>query len=181
MSGTQVSSDSISSTSQAAEPAFGCTLGDGGRDAAWVRVAGELDGASAPQLAQMLGQATRRARTVVVDLRGLTGADNSGLAAIVEASSSARREGRRLVLVRAPAHVERLWAVGLLDSVESVDLAAGAPPILALLEIARKDRANTRRPVRGPRRVATLLGASQITRGVDALIARGTQHDFIDS
>jgi MFS superfamily sulfate permease-like transporter len=129
----------------------------------------------------MLGQATRRARTVVVDLRGLTGADNSGLAAIVEASSSARREGRRLVLVRAPAQVERLWAVGLLDSVERVDLAAGAPPILALLEIARKDRANTRRPVRGPRRVATLLGASQITRGVDALIARGTQHDFIDS
>jgi hypothetical protein len=25
-----------------------------------------------------------------------------------------------------------------------------------------------------------LLGAKQITRGVDALIARGTQHNFID-
>jgi len=29
--------------------------------------------------------------------------------------------------------------------------------------------------------VATLLGAGQITRGVDALIARGTRHDFINA
>lgn len=181
MHDAHVGSGSIVSPLRAAEPAFGCTLGDGGRGAAWVRVAGELDRATAPQLAQMLGQATRHARIVVVDLRGLTRVDSSGVSAIVDASRSARRDHRRLVLVRGPSQVERLLALtGALDAVEIVDLAAGEPPILALLQIARKDRADTRQRPRAPRRVASLLGPGQITRGVDALIARGIRHDFID-
>jgi hypothetical protein len=69
---TQVSSDSRSRPSQAAGPAVGCTLRDAGRGAAWVRTTGELDLVAAPQLARILDQATRRARIVVVPLRGLT-------------------------------------------------------------------------------------------------------------
>jgi anti-anti-sigma factor len=178
---TQVRSDSTLSPTQADAPAFGCTLGDGGRGAAWVRVAGELDRATAPQLAQMLGQATRRARIVVVDLRGLTRVDSSGVSAIVEASRSACRDGRRLVLVRGLSQIECLLALtDALDAVEIVDLAAGESPIFALAQIARKDNAGARQRARAPRHVSTLLGAGQIIRQVDALIARGTQHDFIN-
>jgi anti-anti-sigma factor len=188
MTHPQVGSDSLSNPLAAAGPAFGCTLGHGGRGTAWVRVTGKLDRATAPQLTQVLGQVTRRARIVVVDIRGLTRVDNSGVGAIVDATRSARRDGRRLVLVRGLRQVERLLAlVGALDAVEIVDLPVDAPPILALLQIARKDRAESGQRVRAPRRIATLLGANQITRGVDeitrgvdALIARGTQHNLID-
>jgi anti-anti-sigma factor len=156
-------------------------LGDGGRGTAWIRLTGTLERATAPQFAQVLGQVTRRARIVVVDIRGLTRVDNSGVGAIADASRSARSDGRRLVLVRGLRQVERLLAlVGALDAVEIVDLPPDAPPILALLQIARKDRADSAQRPREPRRIATLLGAKQITRGVDALIARGTQHNFID-
>jgi anti-sigma B factor antagonist len=174
-------SDSTSNSADVAAPPFGCTLGEGGRGAAWVRVAGELDRATAPQLAQTLAQAARRARVVVVDLRGLTRVDSTGVGAIADASRSARADGRRLVLVRGLSQVERLLALtGALGSVEIVDLTAGEPPILALLQIARNDRVDTRQRARATRRVATLLGANQITRSVDAFIARGIRHDFID-
>lgn len=188
MTHRQVGSDSLSNPLAAAEPAFGCTLGHGGHGMAWVRLTGTLERATAPQFAQVLGQVTRRARIVVVDIRDLARVDNSGVGAIVDASRSARSDGRRLVLVRGLREVERLLAlVGALDAVEIVDLPADAPPILALLQIARKDRADSAQRPREPRRIATLLGAKQITRGVDeitrgvdALIARGTQHNLID-
>jgi anti-anti-sigma factor len=166
---------------QSGESAFGCTLDGGGRGAALVRVAGELDLTTAPRLERMLAEARRRARLVVVDLRGLTRVDISGVDAIVDASRSARRDGRRLVLVRGLLQVERLLALnGTSNAVEIVDLTAGEPTINALLHIARKDRVDTRRRARAPRRVATLLGASHVTRGIDALIGGGTRTDVID-
>ena len=155
MPSTEVLSDVI-------EPAFGCTLGDGGRGASWVRITGELDLSTAPRLAQMLGQAMRRARIVVVDLRGLTRVDTAGVGAIADASYTARRDGRRLVLVRGPSQVERLLALtGALDVVEIVELNAGEPAVLALLQIARRERADPCRELRAPRRVAILVGARQ--------------------
>lgn len=178
---TQVRPDTASLSAQAVGAAFSCALGDDGRGAAWVRVSGELDGVTAPRLAQTLGQAARCARLVVVDLRGLTRVDVSGVGAIADASRGARRDGRRLVLVRGLSQGERLLALtGALDAVEIIELAAGAPTILALLQIARKDRAESRQRTRVPRRVSTLLRPGQINRGVGALIARGIRHDFID-
>jgi hypothetical protein len=59
---TQVSSDSVSLSVQAVGLAFSCTLGDDGRGAAWVPVAGELDLVTAPRLAQVLGQPERCAQ-----------------------------------------------------------------------------------------------------------------------
>jgi anti-anti-sigma factor len=160
--------------------AFSCTLEEAGRGAVLVRVAGELDRTAAPQLAQLLARATRRGRVVVVDLRGLTRVDIAGIDAIVEASRSARRSGRRMLVVRGLLQVERLMALnGTSAAVEIVDLTAGEPTINAVLPLVRKRPAARQRAL-APRRVATLLGASQLTRGIDVLIARGTRQDFID-
>jgi anti-anti-sigma factor len=90
------------------EPAFGCTSGSSVRGAAWVCVAGELNLVTAPRLERAVRQATGRARLVVVDLRGLTRVDAAGVGALVSTTRSARRDGRRLVLVRGLPQVDRL-------------------------------------------------------------------------
>jgi anti-anti-sigma factor len=162
------------------EPASGGALDRDDRGAALVRLAGELNLATAPRLAQVLCEATRRARLIVVDLRGLTRVDTAGVGAILDASRSARRDRRRLVLVRGLSQVERLLALsGASDGVEIVDLAAGEPTINALLQFAHYDSADTRQQVNAPWRIST-FGVGQIGRGVDALIERVARHDFID-
>ena len=57
-----VFSKSIVGALAAELPGFRCTLRQSGRDAAWVRVTGELDFATAPQLEQTLRKAELRAR-----------------------------------------------------------------------------------------------------------------------
>lgn len=144
MSDTQVSFDLNFTQVPVAGAAFGCTLSDDGFCVTWVRAAGELDHATAPQFASMLSEATGLARIVLVDLRGLTRVDSSGVGAIVDASRGARRDAKRLILIRGLPRVERLLALtGASDAVEIVDLAAGEPPLLALLQIARNDLADT--------------------------------------
>jgi len=174
-------SDSTSNAADVVEPPFACTLDEGRSGGSLLRVCGELDRITAPRLTQMLGQATLRARTVVVDLRGLTRVDSTGVDALANASRAARHAGRRLVLVRGLSQVERLLALtGALDAVEIVDLAAGEPLVLALVQVARNDRSKTARRAQATRRVAALLGSRQVTRRIDALITRSVQPDFID-
>jgi anti-sigma B factor antagonist len=121
---------------------FVCELTGGGLGVAWVHVAAELDIATAPILARTLRSAELRARLVVLDLRELTFVDSSGVRVIVYASLRARRAGRRLVLVRGPAQVQRLLALsGALDAVEIFDLAAGEPAVQVLLQLAHQDQA----------------------------------------
>jgi anti-anti-sigma factor len=48
---------------------------------------------------------------VVLDLRGLSFLDSSGLARLLAVNRRARRERRRLLLVRGPAAVQRLMAI----------------------------------------------------------------------
>ncbi|MGD0981268.1 MAG: STAS domain-containing protein [Solirubrobacteraceae bacterium] len=140
------------------EPAFGATLGSV-RGAAWVCVAGELNLVTAPRLEQTVRRASGRARLVVVDLRGLTRVDAVGVGALVSATRTARREGRRLVLVRGFPQVDRLLALtGAASAVETIDLATGEPTVLALLHIARRDRASSRARARAPRRVGERSG-----------------------
>jgi anti-anti-sigma factor len=144
MPDTQVSSDFNPTQVPVPSSAFDYTLGDGGFGVTWVRVAGELDHATAPQFASMLSQAMRLAWIVIVDLRGLTRVDSSGVGAIVDASRGARRDAKRLIFVRGLPRVERLLALtGTSGAVEMVDLAAGEPPVLALLQIAQNDLADT--------------------------------------
>jgi anti-anti-sigma factor len=129
------------------------------RGAAWVCVAGELNLVTAPRIEQTVRRASGRARLVVVDLRGLTRVDAAGVGALVSATRAARREGRRLVLVRGLPQVDRLLAlIGAAGAVETIDLATGEPTVLALLHIARRDRASSRARARAPRRAGERPG-----------------------
>jgi anti-sigma B factor antagonist len=139
---TFVSSDPTDRNAAARSVEFRCTLRDGGLDAAWVRVAGDLDIATAPQLERTLCEAESRARRVVLDLRELTFLDSSGVHAIVDASSRASAAGRRLVLIRGPSQVDRVLALTKAsDVLEIVDLDPMQPPVQALVQLARRDQA----------------------------------------
>jgi anti-sigma B factor antagonist len=131
-----VFSESIIGPEAAALPCFGATLRHGGRDAAWMRVTGELDIATAPQLKQTLRKAQLRAPRVVLDLRELTFMDCAGIREILAASNHARQAGADLVVVRGPSRVDRLFALtGTSDVVEIVDLDPLAPPVQALVNL----------------------------------------------
>jgi anti-anti-sigma factor len=65
------------------------------------------------------------ARVVVVDLRGLTFMDTSGIHVLLEARDRCRASGRMLLVVRGTARVQRGLAVlGLEDELEFVDAPA---------------------------------------------------------
>jgi anti-anti-sigma factor len=133
-----VFSESIVGPISANWTGFRCTLRQSDRDAAWVRVTGELDIATAPQLQQTLREARHRARRVVLDLRELTFMDCVGMRVILDASTYARQAGGQLALVRGPSRVDRLFTLtGASDALEIVDLDAVAPPVQALVKLAQ--------------------------------------------
>jgi anti-sigma B factor antagonist len=101
---------------------FGCVLSHSGRDAAWIRVVGELDIATTPQLELTLEEALRSARLVILDLRQLEFMDSSGIYLLIKADAHARSRGQRLVVVRGPAQIDHLFElVGISDRLEFVD------------------------------------------------------------
>ncbi len=91
-----------------AAPPLVCSWEIGGWDAAWVRVAGELDLATSPQFRQTLREAQKAVRLVVLDLRELRFIDSSGAHVILDAARDARRKAGRLLVVRGPAQVDRV-------------------------------------------------------------------------
>ena len=95
----------------ARSPGFACTVSHGGLDAAWVNVVGELDIEAAPQLERTLRESGELAHLTVLDLRELTFMDRAGAHAVVSASLSARKAGRRLVLVRGRPEIYRMFAL----------------------------------------------------------------------
>jgi anti-sigma B factor antagonist len=102
---------------------YECEVSSSGRAATWMRVRGELDLDSAPQFDLALRESLASALLVIVDLRELTFIDSSGLHLIMEADARARRSGRRLVFVRAPAQIDRLFKLlGLSARLEIIDL-----------------------------------------------------------
>src|SRR5215475_9651470 len=66
-----------------------------------VKVSGEVDLATAPQLAEVLGQFANG--TLRVDLSGVTFLDSSGLRTLVRAHRDAQRAGRSMI-VCGPLH-----------------------------------------------------------------------------
>lgn len=83
---------------------------------AHVALAGELDLATAPGVEEALRRAeSGRPPVMVLDLSGLRFLDSTGLRIVLSADSRARREGRRLVLVRGPESVHRVFRIALLD------------------------------------------------------------------
>jgi anti-sigma B factor antagonist len=135
-------SDSIVARADVPPPTFVCSHTNPGRDAAWVHVAGELDIATTPHLEQTLRNAETQARLIALDLRDVTFMDCSGVHVIVDASRRARDVDRRLILLRGPPNVDRMFALtGHTREVEIADVAPGAPPIQALRQRADARRA----------------------------------------
>jgi anti-anti-sigma factor len=108
-------------------PWFSCRRSD---CASTVRlsVSGELDIATAPQLDHALGCAQADAALVILDLRELEFMDSSGANLIAAASGRARQASDRLVVVRGPVQVERIFAlVGVDRQLELVDHPPATP------------------------------------------------------
>jgi anti-anti-sigma factor len=125
--------DQILARAGAQPPAFACTATHGGLDAAWVHVVGELDIATAPELARTLHESQQLAHLTVLDLRELTFMDSAGAHTIVNASLRARKAGRRLVLVRGRPDIYRMFTLtGSTAQVDIADPDPVPPPVEAL-------------------------------------------------
>jgi anti-anti-sigma factor len=82
-----------------------------------IALRGELDLFSAKRLEEELERIEPATPEVIVlDLRELTFIDSSGLRVLLSADSRAREGGRKLVLVRAPEGVQRIFHIAGLDS-----------------------------------------------------------------
>ena len=88
-----------------------------------VALAGELDLSTVAKVQEELRRVEANApATVVVDLSKLTFLDSTGLRCIVTADERARAEGRRIVIVRGPDAVQRVFTITRLDDrLEMVD------------------------------------------------------------
>ena len=125
--------DQILARADARPPPFACTATHGGLDAAWVHVVGELDIATTPVLAFTLHESQQLAHLTVLDLREVTFLDCAGVHTIVNASLRARKDGRRLVLVRGRPDIYRIFTLtGCTDDVDIGDPDPVQPPVPAL-------------------------------------------------
>lgn len=83
---------------------------------------GELDLASAPQMATVLSQRIASGTgDVVVDLSGLQFCDSTGLSVFVEAHRTLQAADRRLILRSPSSRVHKLLVTTKLDQVLDVD------------------------------------------------------------
>lgn len=91
-----------------------------------VALVGELDLSTVAKVQEELRRVEASGpATVVVDLSKLTFLDSTGLRCIVTADERAREEGRRMVIVRGPDAVQRVFAITRLEErLEMVDDAA---------------------------------------------------------
>lgn len=80
-----------------------------------VRVAGDLDIATADDVLAAVAGAPRGHRGMVLDLGGVGFVDSSGLRVLLEAESRCRGEGVRLAIVSSPRVDRTLAMVGLSD------------------------------------------------------------------
>jgi anti-anti-sigma factor len=106
------------------------TVGHPEQGRALVTLGGELDVSTAPTVETTLRQIEgQRVPLMILDLRGLTFLDSSGLRLILEADGRARRDDRRLVVVSGPPEVQRVFRVTLTDSrLEFIDDPDVLPP-----------------------------------------------------
>lgn len=81
-----------------------------------IRLAGELDIATAARVEAELEQAEAGdARSIVVDLSGLTFMDSTGLRLLLAAHARSRANSDRLGLLRGPAAVQRVFELSGVD------------------------------------------------------------------
>ena len=88
---------------------------------------GELDLASAKRVEEELERVERAGpERIVLDLRGLSFMDSTGLRLITSADTRAREQGRRVTIVQGPAAVKRVFTITRLD--ERLDIVEDEPP-----------------------------------------------------
>jgi anti-anti-sigma factor len=100
---------------------------------------GELDAWAAPafDLELRLLEATADAELVVIDLRGLTFMDSRGMSVLVAASLRLEETGRRLIAIRGPRAVDRVFMLtGRTRAIEMFDLEPPEPAVGVLLKMA---------------------------------------------
>jgi anti-sigma B factor antagonist len=88
-----------------------------------VRLSGDLDLSTAGRAEQAIEDAEKAgAPMVVIDLRGLSFMDSTGLRVMVSADKRARRSNRRAVIIQGPAAVRRVFEITRLgERLEIVD------------------------------------------------------------
>jgi anti-sigma B factor antagonist len=88
-----------------------------------VALVGELDLSTVAKVQEELRRVEASSpATLVVDLSKLTFLDSTGLRCIVTADERARTDGRRIVIVRGPDAVQRVFTITRLeDRLEMVD------------------------------------------------------------
>src|SRR3954447_6897018 len=95
---------------------FGLIIEELGAGAVRIALHGELDLAHAYTFDDELLRVEAGApQCIVLDLRALTFLDSCGLARLLAARRRARRAGHRLLLVRGPAAIQRLFAITAVD------------------------------------------------------------------
>jgi anti-anti-sigma factor len=81
-----------------------------------ITLAGELDLASAPDLAAAIDDATAAAaEVVIVDLRGLEFMDSTGISVLVQAHQAAAQSRYRFALVKGSPQIDRILSLTGLD------------------------------------------------------------------
>jgi anti-sigma B factor antagonist len=124
------------------------------RTSGWCRVMveGELDLATAPRLELELARLEwRRPRLLLLDPRGLTFMDLTGLRVLLAAHARAERRGHELAILRGSRVVERLLQLLALDTgLNLIDDPAEVPPVRLLQASCRSGGRPTTKPRRGP-------------------------------
>ena len=82
-----------------------------------VAVSGELDLDTMGELNEVLADDNGLLTTTVVDLRGLTFIDSSGVSGVLSAARRARDAGSRLVCVPGPPSIRRVFELTGVDTV----------------------------------------------------------------
>ena len=82
-----------------------------------VAVSGELDIDTMVEFSAALTAGAGPGATTVVDLRGLTFIDSSGVSGVLAAARRARAVGSRMVCVRGPAPIQRIFELTGVDTV----------------------------------------------------------------
>lgn len=135
----------------AAREQFSCSL-KSGSGAAWAHLVGELDLATAPILDEALRAVDADALMIVLDLRDLGFLDCSGMQVIRDASRRLASEGRRLVVVRGPRHIDIVFTLTRKSrEIEIVDLGPSEPAVQVLLRLGEAGPGNGNASTNGSR------------------------------
>lgn len=89
-------------------------------DAIVVALSGEVDLDSSPKVRGVLLDSVREKRSVLVDMAGVSYIDSSGIASLVEAYQSARRDNTPFALVAVSEAAMRVLELARLDQVFAI-------------------------------------------------------------